>query len=177
MAKAKSLLIVFLFFVANSVFAECTVFAGCAECDKYIEDFFCDDFTKVRKEFAYKSYPSAGTIGFYTGWSEDEENCAEIEIDHVVSIKEAFCRGLPRALWKNFANDRENHVEACSSINQSKGASGPEDFSDKADNDDGKEYTIINWDEYLYKYCTILKKYDLLKKGEGSGFLRDSVCS
>ena len=108
---------------------------------------FCDDFTKVRKEFAYRSYPPTGTIGFYTRQSKGEENCASIEIDHVVSIKEAFCRGLPRALWENFASDRENHVEACSSINQSKGASGPDDFRKKANNNDGTEYEIVNLEQ------------------------------
>ena len=90
MANAKSFLIVFLFFVTNSVFAECTVFAGCAECDKYIEEFFDDDFKKIRSSFAYRYKPSTGTIGFYTRYSKGEENCASIEIDHVVSIKEAF---------------------------------------------------------------------------------------
>ena len=61
MTTAKSLLIVVLLSITNAVFAECTVFSGCAECEKYIEEFFDDDFTEIRKGFAYKSYPSVGT--------------------------------------------------------------------------------------------------------------------
>jgi hypothetical protein len=168
MVNAKSFLIVFIFVATNSVFAECTVFPGCAECDKYIEEFFDDNFKTIRNSFAYRYKPSTGTIGFYTHKSKGEENCPSIEIDHVVSIKEAFCRGLPRDIWENFANDPENHVEACSSINKSKGASGPDDFRKKANNNDGTEYEIVNLDQYLEKYYYILKKYDLLRQGEGS---------
>ena len=170
MAKAKSLLIVVLFSITNAVFAECTEFVGCAACESHIEKSFCGGFEEIRKQFGYKKNKDRPpvTIGFYTRRSEGEENCASIDIDHVVSLKEAFCRGLPYFRWKHFANDQENQVEACSSINRSKGASGPDDFRKKANNNDGTEYEIVNLDQYLEKYYYILKKYDLLRQGEGS---------
>ena len=70
--------------------------------------------------------------------------------------------GNPR--WEEFANDRENHVPACSSVNRSKGSSGPEDFYRKATDGKGRDYIIVRFEEYLELYYYILDKYGLEKE-------------
>ena len=103
--------------------------------------------------------------GFYTGLQVGESKlCKSIDMDHVVSKKEAYTRGLPKSRWKEFENDEENLVLACASINRSKGASNPKDFLRKSQDGKGLEYTIIRWDEYLTIYNAILKKYSLRGK-------------
>ena len=77
--------------------------------------------TNVREEFNFQSYPSDATHGWYTGFERNVHPlCGGIDIDHVVSLKEACELGLPKELWVEFANDKENHVPACSSINRLK---------------------------------------------------------
>ena len=63
------------------------------------------------KDFNYLSYEHNTAIGFYTG-----KTCDFINIDHVVSLKDAYESGA--ASWsdskkKTFANDRANHVPSC----------------------------------------------------------------
>ena len=160
MAKAKSLLIVFLFFVTAS--------AGSDDPD-------CDGYN--RGDFKADVYTTDATKGFYTGRSKGEEDCEEIHVDHVVSLKEAFCRGLPEKHWSDFANDRENHVAACESVNLSKKASTPKCFLKRSCNGEGKEYSIVRWKEYLDIYYMILEKYDLLAQGEDRVYtLKESEC-
>ena len=74
-----------------------------------------------RKDFNYRSYKPNTSIGFYTG-----QTCSAIDIDHVVSLKDAYDTGgaswsLPKK--QSFANDKANHVPSCASVNRSKGAS------------------------------------------------------
>ena len=105
-------------------------------------------------------------VGFYTQYGVGEhELCATLESDHVVSKQEARDRGLPERRYKEFDSDQENQVQACLSINRSKQDSGPADFLRKSRDGIGKEYKIINWEEYLYIYYTVLHKYDLLRIG------------
>jgi|APSaa5957512535_1039671.scaffolds.fasta_scaffold205334_2 hypothetical protein len=116
------------------------------------------DCTNTRHEFKFKSYPSDETRGWYT------DKCCSIDIDHVVSLKEACVLGLPKSRWEEFANDHENHVPACSSVNRSKGSSGPEDFYRKATDGKGRDYIIVRFEEYLELYYYILNKYGLEKE-------------
>jgi len=176
LAKAKSLLIVFLFFVTASAGSDDL------DCDGYNRDAFKEERYKLCiKNGSLVScddgdYPEA-TKGFYTGRSKGEKDCEEIHKDHVVSLKEAFCRGLPEKHWSDFANDRENHVAACESVNLSKKASTPKCFLKRSCNGEGKEYSIVRWKEYLDIYYMILEKYDLLAQGEEKVYtLKESVC-
>ena len=97
---------------------------------------------------------SEATVGFYTQYVLGEhELCATLELDHVVSKQEARDRGLPESRQPEFDSDEENLVQACSSVNESKQDSGPADFLRKSRDGSGKEYEIINWEEYL---CLLL---------------------
>jgi hypothetical protein len=112
-----------------------------------------------RSKFGYKSYPSYTQIGFYTN-----EKCEDIDIDHVVSLRDAFDSGAYK--WTTsekevFTNDRFNHVPACSFVNRSKGASLPTDFLRKSQDGKGRDYKIVRFCEYLRKYYAVKEKYDL----------------
>jgi hypothetical protein len=90
------------------------------------QPIFADDGYS-RSDFNYKSYELSTSVGFYTG-----QTCSAIDIDHVVSLKDAYDSG-GGAYWslskkQSFANDKANHVPSCASINRSKGASMPSDF-------------------------------------------------
>ena len=118
-----------------------------------------DSGSYSRKEFSYSSYPAQGTRGFYT-----LGKCTEIEIDHVVSLKDAWFSGARH--WssqqkKRFANDRRNHVSACKTINRSKGSAGPSLFLSRATDGKGKDYKIVNWCVYLQRYAEIKDTYEL----------------
>ena len=137
----KKFLLLFVFFISASVYA--------GTCDK------------VRKEFKFHGYKSDVTQGWYTNMEVGTKRCKGIDIDHVVSLKEACNLGLPKERWVEFANDRENHVPSCSSVSRSKGASGPEDFLKKSQDGKGVDYNIIKYEEYLEIYYRILEKYNL----------------
>jgi hypothetical protein len=112
-----------------------------------------------RSEFGYKSYPGDTQIGFYTN-----EKCEDIDIDHVVSLRDAFDSGAYK--WSKsekevFANDRFNHLPACSYVNRSKGASLPTDFLRKSQDGKGRDYKIVRFCDYLRKYYAVKEKYDL----------------
>jgi len=112
-----------------------------------------------RAEFGYKSYPSDTQIGFYT-----DEKCEDIDIDHVVSLRDAFDSGAFK--WSKsekeiFANDKFNHVPACSYVNRSKGASLPEDFLRKSQDGKSRNYKIVRFCDYLRKYYAVKEKYNL----------------
>jgi hypothetical protein len=73
-----------------------------------------------RKDFNYQSYKPDTSTGFYTG-----QSCALINIDHIVSLKDAYDSG--GASWgaskkESFANDRSSHVPSCGRVNSSKGS-------------------------------------------------------
>lgn len=127
-----------LFFISQSTYAE----------DGY-----------SRSDFSYKSYKPKTSVGFYTG-----QTCSAIDIDHVVSLKDAYDTG--GASWslskkQAFANDRANHVPACASVNRSKGASTPSEFLRKSNDGKGLEYEIVTFCEYVGIYHSVKLKYEL----------------
>ena len=97
--------------------------------------------------------------GFYTG-----VRCDRIELDHVVSLKDAWLTGAWQ--WdaeklRRFSNDQSNLVPACASINRSKGASTPADFRRKSSDERGLDYKIVNWCGYLARYQKVKASYGL----------------
>ena len=112
-----------------------------------------------RKEFNYRSYKPNATIGFYTG-----KTCDFINIDHIVSLKDAYESGA--SLWGDsrkeaFANDRSNHVPSCARVNSSKGSEGPSDFLRRSSDGRGLDYEIVRFCEYVQKYYAVKKQYRL----------------
>ena len=115
--------------------------------------------TYDRKDFSYRSYKLNTPIGFYTG-----KTCDFINIDHVVSLKDAYESGA--ASWsdakkESFANDRANHVPSCGRVNSSKGSATPKDFLRRSRDGKGLDYKIVRWCEYVTKYHTIKLAYGL----------------
>ena len=112
-----------------------------------------------RSDFNYQSYKPKTSIGFYTG-----QTCSAIDIDHVVSLKDAYSTGgatwsLPKK--QSFANDKANHVPSCASVNRSKGASVPSEFLRKSNDGKGLEYEIVTFCEYVGIYHSVKLKYEL----------------
>ena len=112
-----------------------------------------------RKDFNYRSYKPNTPIGFYTG-----KTCDFINIDHVVSLKDAYESGA--ANWSDskkqtFANDRSNHVPSCGRVNSSKGSAVPKDFLRRSGDGKGLDYKIVRWCEYVTKYHSVKQVYDL----------------
>ena len=112
-----------------------------------------------RKDFNYRSYKPNTSIGFYTN-----KNCDFINIDHIVSLKDAYESGA--SSWgatrkKAFANDRSNHVPSCGRVNSSKGSEGPSDFLRRSSDGRGLEYEIVRFCEYVQKYHAVKFKYGL----------------
>ena len=112
-----------------------------------------------RDSFYFQSYKPNTSIGFYTN-----QTCDFINIDHVVSLKDAYDSGA--ASWstykkRTFANDRSNHVPSCGRVNSSKGAAGPKDFLRRSNDGKGLEYKIVRFCEYVRKYHTVKAEYDL----------------
>ena len=112
-----------------------------------------------RKDFNYRSYKPGTDIGFYTG-----KACDFINIDHVVSLKDAYESGA--ANWsaskkETFANDRRNHVPSCGRVNSSKGSAAPKDFLRRSSDGRGLDYKIVRWCEYVIKYHSVKQAYGL----------------
>jgi hypothetical protein len=112
-----------------------------------------------RKDFNYRSYKPNTSIGFYTG-----QSCALINIDHIVSLKDAYESGA--SSWgaskkESFASDRSNHVPSCGPVNSSKGSEGPSDFLRRSNDGKGLEYDIVTFCEYAKKYYAVKVKYGL----------------
>ena len=112
-----------------------------------------------RTDFNYQSYKPNTAIGFYTS-----QPCNFINIDHVVSLKDAYDSGA--AYWshdkkRSFANDRSNHVPSCGRVNSSKGSAGPKDFLRRSNDGKGLEYKIVSFCEYVEKYHAVKLKYGL----------------
>ena len=138
--------------------------------------FFCFNIQAIEKynrsSFQYNSYSTNSKIGFYTG------KYCKTNIDHVVSLKDAFDSGAFN--WtlkqkKGFANDKENHVPACYRINSSKGSATPKDFLRRSNDKKGLEYEIINFCNYVNIYFKIKKKYNLSFKNNDTDLF--SKCS
>ena len=112
-----------------------------------------------RSGFNYRSYKPSTSIGFYTN-----QFCDFINIDHVVSLKDAYESGA--ASWgaskkEFFANDTSNHVPSCGPVNSSKGSAGPSDFLRRSNDGKGLEYEIVRFCEYVEKYYAVKVKYGL----------------
>ncbi len=112
-----------------------------------------------RKDFNYRSYKPGTDIGFYTN-----QPCDFINIDHVVSLKDAYQSGA--ASWsdskkKTFANDKANHVPSCGRVNSSKGSAVPKDFLRRSRDGKGLDYKIVRWCDYVTKYHAVKIKYAL----------------
>ena len=112
-----------------------------------------------RSDFKYHSYKPNVSIGFYTN-----QSCDFINIDHVVSLKDAYDSGA--AYWstykkRTFANDKANHVPSCGRVNSSKGSAGPKDFLRRSNDGKGLEYKIVRFCEYVQKYYAVKVKYGL----------------
>ena len=131
-----------------------------------------------RQEWKYKKHTFNSTIGFYSGVT-----ClAGIDIDHVVSLKDAHNSG--GRLWNpdrklGFANDRKNLVPSCSEINRSKGASLPLKFIARTDDGSGVEFdfTKNNICKYLIKYKEVKAKYQLSFNTNDAGVFNDCELS
>jgi hypothetical protein len=116
-----------------------------------------------RSDFNFHIYKPDTSIGFYTG-----QSCALINIDHIVSLKDAYDSGA--ASWgvskkESFANDRSNHVSSCGRVNSSKGSAGPSAFLRRSNDGRGLEYEIVKFCEYVQKYYAVKVKYGLSFKG------------
>ena len=112
-----------------------------------------------RSDFNYRSYKPSTSIGFYIN-----QSCDFINIDHVVSLKDAYDSGA--SSWSDskketFANDRSNHVPSCGRVNSSKGSEGPSDFLRRSRDGKGLEYEIVRFCEYVQKYYAVKVKYGL----------------
>ena len=119
-----------------------------------------------RSDFNYHSYKPNTSIGFYTN-----QSCDFINIDHVVSLKDAYDSGA--ALWsasrkQTFANDKSNHVPSCGRVNSSKGSAGPRDFLRRSNDGKGLEYEIVRFCEYVQRYYTVKVEYGLSFEGNDS---------
>ena len=126
-------------------------------CISYIPLSYADGYD--RKDFNYRSYKPNTTIGFYTN-----KVCDFINIDHIVSLKDAYESGA--SSWsdfekESFANDTFNHVPSCGRVNSSKGSEGPSDFLRRSNDGRGLEYDIVRFCEYVQKYYAVKVKYGL----------------
>lgn len=120
-----------------------------------------------RSDFDYRSYRTSATVGYYTG-----QTCSTMNIDHVVSLKDAHESGAktwPAIKKSLFANDRENHVPSCRKINISKGSAVPQDFFRRSRDGKGLDYEFVNFCRYVKKYFIIKKKYDLSFASSSAG--------
>jgi len=126
--------------------------------------------TYDRNLYGFESYPTMTSKGFYTG------NICNTSIDHVVSLKDAHVSGA--GLWPDekriwFANDRLNHVPACTYVNSSKGSSTPGDFVRKSSDGSGAEYTIRSLCAYLGIYYRVKNRYGLTFKNNDPRVFRN----
>jgi len=119
-----------------------------------------------RDSFFFQSYKPNTSIGFYTN-----QSCDFINIDHVVSLKDAYDSGA--ASWsaykkRTFANDKSNHVPSCGRVNSSKGSAGPKDFLRRSNDGKGLEYEIVRFCGYVRRYHAVKVEYELSFEGNDS---------
>ena len=124
-----------------------------------------------RDGFYFQSYKPNTSIGFYTN-----QTCDFINIDHVVSLKDAYDSGA--ASWstykkRTFANDKSNHVPSCGRVNSSKGSAGPKDFLRRSNDGRGLEYEIVRFCDYVRKYHAVKIKYGLSFASNHKGTFSD----
>ena len=115
--------------------------------------------TYDRKDFNYRSYKPNTSTGFYTG-----KTCDFINIDHVVSLKDAYDSGASSwgaSMKESFANDSSNHVPSCGRVNSSKGSAGPKNFLRRSNDGRGLDYKIVEFCDYVKKYYKVKEKYKL----------------
>jgi len=118
-----------------------------------------DNKLYFRDDFNYNSYRPTATVGFYSG-----QICSSINIDHIVSLKDAHNSGASD--WTPsqkaiFGNDRDNHVPSCREINSSKGSAVPSDFLRRSRDGKGLDYKIIRFCDYVARYYSVKSKYGL----------------
>lgn len=112
-----------------------------------------------RNDYAYRSYRANTSEGFYTG-----RICSSINIDHIVSLKDAHESGAYNWRPKQkaiFGNDRDNHVPSCREINSSKGSATPREFLRRSRDGKGLDYKIIRFCDYVTRYYLVKTKYGL----------------
>ncbi len=119
-----------------------------------------------RDVFSYRGYKPDTLVGTYTG-----KTCDIVNIDHVVSLKDAFESGAK--YWSDseksvFANDLNNHLPSCSRVNSSKGSAGPKDFLRRSRDGRGLEYRIVDFCGYVGVYHSVKQKYNLSFKSNDS---------
>jgi hypothetical protein len=119
-----------------------------------------------RAQFYFQSYKPGTSVGFYTN-----QICSSINIDHVVSLKDAHDSGA--SSWstykkRTFANDKANHVPSCGRVNSSKGSTGPKDFLRRSNDGKGLEYKIVRFCEYVEKYYAVKVRYKLSFKSNSA---------
>ena len=100
----------------------------------------------------------------YKGYFYTNKTCDFINIDHIVSLKDAYGSGA--ASWsadkkQAFANDMSNHVPSCERVNSSKGSEGPKDFLRRSNDGKGLEYEIVRFCEYVKTYHAMKLRYEL----------------
>ncbi|MDC3024032.1 hypothetical protein OA264_00975 [Alphaproteobacteria bacterium] len=123
-----------------------------------------------RSDFGYIPYFNNSKKGFYT------EQLCKTNIDHVVSLKDAFESGANT--WdfekkKKFSNDKSNHVPACYRVNSSKGSATPKDFLRRSSDKRGLDYKITSFCKYLEIYFRVKMKYNLsFKNNDSNLFLK-----
>ncbi len=121
----------------------------------------CSTSQYNRKDWKYSGISFTTKVGYYSG-----QECAGIDADHVVSLKDAHASG--GCTWSkeqkaHFANDINNLVPSCSRINRSKGSSLPTRFIELASDGKGTEFQFIpaRQCKYLSLYTQVKKKYGL----------------
>ena len=123
-----------------------------------------------RSDFGYIPYFNNSKIGFYT-----EQQC-KTNIDHVVSLKDAFESGADN--WdlkkkKKFSNDKSNHVSACYRVNSSKDSATPKVFLRRSSDQKGLDYKIKSFCKYLEIYFKVKMQYNLsFKNNDPNLFLK-----
>lgn len=121
----------------------------------------CGNSQYDRNEWGYTGISFSTNVGYYSG-----QACSSVDADHVVSLKDSHDSGgcaWSSAQKSQFANDPENLVPSCSSINRSKGAALPAAFIRRAGDGSGVDFvfTSTNICNYLAKYKQVKDKYGL----------------
>ena len=126
-----------------------------------------------RNDYGFKT-PNISDLakGFYTGLT-----CAtKPHADHVVSLKDAHASGAKnwsKGKKQQFANDVENLVPACGSVNISKSDLTPSQFYNRSTDGTGVEvdWTYDSFCTYVQKYVTVKRKWDLSFENNHIDFL------
>ena len=118
-----------------------------------------DGLSYSRTDFKFRTYSVPPGKGFYTG-----VHCENRTVDHVVSLKDAYESGASKwsdQLKQKFANDRMNHVPACSRINSAKGSLRPSDLVRISKDRNGVDFILQDLCSYLEIYRRVKEEYAL----------------